>query len=63
VSTTIESPVLGAGETARRLGISAQYLSQLAKAGRIPFTLTPYGRTYREIDVDRLRAVRKRGEQ
>jgi excisionase family DNA binding protein len=54
VTTTI-----GAGEAARRLGISAQYLGQLAAAGRIPFATTPYGRVYDAEEVERLRRQRE----
>lgn len=56
--TSPEAAKLGAGEAARLLGVSAEYLRYLARAGRVEFELTPYGRTYDADDIERLRVQR-----
>jgi excisionase family DNA binding protein len=61
MTATAEASVIGAGAAARLLGISTQYLSHLATSGRLPFVPTPYGRTYRLHDVERLRESRNGG--
>jgi excisionase family DNA binding protein len=57
-ATAAEATVIGAGAAARRLGISTQYLSQLATSGKLPFVPTPYGRAYRIDVVERFRESR-----
>jgi excisionase family DNA binding protein len=59
MNTVTAKETIGAGEAARRLGISAQYLSALAERGLIPFERTPYGRTYDARDVEEVRAARE----
>lgn len=56
--TTPARTMLGAGEAARRLGTSAEYLRYLAREGRVEFEATPYGRTYDASDIERLRLER-----
>lgn len=54
----IESMV-GSGEAARRLGVSTQYLGQLAAEGRIAFVATPIGRLFDPVEVERVRQERQ----
>ncbi len=49
---------LGAGEAARLLGFSPQYLALLARKGRVKFEATPYGRVYERSEIERLAAER-----
>jgi DNA-binding transcriptional MerR regulator len=50
---------IGAGAAAREAGVSAEYLRYLARVGRVPFEMTPYGRVYRPADIARLKAERE----
>jgi hypothetical protein len=56
--STATTTKLGAGAAARQLGISTQYLSELAQTGRIKFELCPYGRVYDADEVERVRRER-----
>lgn len=47
-------------EAARRLRCSAELVSALAHAGRLPALETPNGRIYHRADVERLAAERVR---
>lgn len=57
-TTTNETSMIGAGEAARLIGVSTEYLRQLATAGRIRFETTPYGRAYYLDDAERVRLER-----
>jgi hypothetical protein len=57
--TVATATTIGAGEAARRLGISAQYLGILAASGRIPYIDTPYGRAFDENVVECTRLERE----
>jgi DNA-binding transcriptional MerR regulator len=56
---TTENDMLGAGEAARRIGVSREYLRQLADSNRVQFETTPYGRVYDPSDIERVRLERK----
>jgi DNA-binding transcriptional MerR regulator len=60
VLVSIASETIGAGEAARRLGVSAEYLRFLARAGRVPFEQSPYGRVYDSREIDALKEERER---
>ncbi len=47
------------GQVATRLAISPERVRQLTLAGRLPCTLTPLGRLYREADVQSLAEERR----
>ncbi len=54
--------LLEAGEAARRLGISREYLRQLSARGVLPiaFTTAAGTRIFRALEVERLRQERER---
>lgn len=45
---------LTTGEAARVLGVSADRVRQLARAGRLPYLRTSLGRLFAAADVERL---------
>jgi excisionase family DNA binding protein len=45
---------LATSDVARILGISSDRVRQLAKAGALRFTSTPYGRLFNRLDVQAL---------
>jgi excisionase family DNA binding protein len=53
-----EAQYLSPMEAARRLGVSADRVRQLADAGRLPSRRTPLGRLFLAEDVERLRLER-----
>lgn len=55
--------MLTAGQATRILGVSSEYLRQLAVAGRIPSTNTPYGRLYKPQDVEHFQQTREQSQQ
>ena len=52
------SGTVGAGEAARRLGISRTYLVRLVESGKLEAALTPIGRLFDLAEVERLAAAR-----
>lgn len=56
----VTTPYLTPTAAARRLGLSVQRLSQIARAGRLPHVSTPLGRLYPVAAVDALAAERAR---
>ncbi len=52
--------LLRPSEAAAVLRISSKRIGQLAQDGRLPSTLTPYGRLFRFEDVEALRRERAR---
>lgn len=61
--TTSTATLIGAGDAARRIGVSAEYLRYLARADRIRCQQTPYGRLYEVEDVERFRQEREAASQ
>jgi hypothetical protein len=55
-ATTFE--YLSPAETANRLGVSAQRVAQLRRAGELPALRTPLGHLYERDAVERLADVR-----
>jgi hypothetical protein len=58
LTATTETTLIGAGAAARLIGVSTEYLRQLAAAGRIEYQMTPYGRLYDLGDAERFRRER-----
>jgi hypothetical protein len=52
--TTDLSALLSPSEAARRLGLSKQRVMQLVGAGALHPTVTPIGRLFDPVEVDRL---------
>src|SRR5438067_13636 len=57
MTATASEEMLAAGAAARRLGISREWLRQLADANKVRFAVTPYGRVYDPRDIERLAAA------
>jgi hypothetical protein len=57
--TVTASQMIAAGVAARRIGVSREYLRQLAEARDVRFEMTPYGRVYDSADVERVRRERE----
>lgn len=61
-ATHVTDPdLLTAGEAARELKVSSSYLARLARGGLISYEATPYGRTYRRAEIERLQRARTAG--
>lgn len=54
------SGYVGTSGAARRAGVSAEWIRQLAVKGRLASTVTPIGRLFRVEDVDELARERER---
>jgi excisionase family DNA binding protein len=52
------SEYLSRGEVALALRCSGEYVSQLARTGRLPSVASPNGRLFHRRDVERLAAAR-----
>jgi hypothetical protein len=52
------SEYLSRGEVALALRCSGEYVSQLARTGRLPSVASPNGRLFHQRDVERLAAQR-----
>jgi len=54
------SQLLNTNEAARRLGVSAEYVRQLERTGKLPAERTTSGyRIFREADVEKLATERE----
>jgi excisionase family DNA binding protein len=56
------SGYVGPSAAARRLGVSAERVRQLATEGKLASTVTPLGRLFRLDDVDALARARAAGK-
>lgn len=50
---------LTVSQSARLLGLSAERVRQLASSGQLPSTITPLGRLFERVDVERLARQRQ----
>ena len=58
-TATLNSEYLTPSQAGRRVGLSPQRITQLAKAGRLAFVQTPYGRLIDAAAVEALAAERQ----